>query len=110
ELRAGNWRLAEAHLNEAGGILERTRQEALTRWMLATRATLEALRGQADKARATGEEALALSVAAGTAWGVGECHATLGFLDLSLDSPHAALEHLDRAAEVAARIGPNEPR
>jgi len=78
--------------------------------MLATKASLDALRGRVDEARAAGEEALGLSVAAGALWGVAECHAALGFLELSLGGLHAARHHFDRAAEINDSIGPEEPR
>ena len=110
ELRAGSWDVADQHLGAAASVLERTRQEALRRWMLATKASLDALRGRVDEARAAGEEALGLSVAAGALWGVAECHAALGFLELSLGGLHAARHHFDRAAEINDSIGPEEPR
>jgi DNA-binding NarL/FixJ family response regulator len=110
ELRAGNWSLAADHLDEVEGILERTRQEALARWMLATRALLETVLGRTDEARMAAAEALALSEAAGSAWGVAECHAALGFLDLSLGATRTAVEHLAVAAEIVEQIGPREPR
>ncbi len=110
ELRAGNWSLAAGHLDGAESILERTRQEALARWMLATKASLETVRGHIDEARAAAGEALRLSEAAGSAWGIAECHAALGFLDLSLGAAGTALEHFGLASEIAERIGPREPR
>jgi DNA-binding CsgD family transcriptional regulator len=110
ELRSGSWDLAARHLGEAESVLERTRQHALWRWMLATKASLAALHGQTEEARAAGEESLALSEAAGTLWGMAECHAALGFLDLSLGDLRAARAHLDASAELNERIGPREPR
>ena len=110
ELRAGNWSLSGEHLDEAASVLERTRQEALQRWMLATKASLDGARGRVDEARGAGEEALALSVAAGTLWGTAESHAALGFLDLSVGHVSSARGHLDAAQELGERIGPDEPR
>jgi DNA-binding NarL/FixJ family response regulator len=110
ELRAGRWELAAAHLDEAATVLERTEQAALLRWMLATRASLETLRGNVAEARALAERALELAVEAGALWGEAECRAALGFLDLSLGDPPAAVVHLSAAAELAERIGPAEPR
>ncbi len=110
ELRGGRLELAETHLDEAATVLERTGQDALIRWMLATRASLEALRGNVDEARATAGRALALATAVGAHWGIAECHAALGFLELSLDRPANAVEHLARSAEHEDRIGLLEPR
>lgn len=110
ELRAGRWELAAAHLDEAATVLERTEQAALLRWMLATRASLEALRGNVAEARSLAERALELAVGAGALWGEAECRAALGFLDLSLGDPPSAIVHLSAAAALSERIGPAEPR
>lgn len=110
ELRAGRLDLADRHVREAARVLERTGQEALRRWLLATKALLDALRGSVDEARAAGEQALRLSVAAGALWGIAECHAALGFLDLSLGELASASAHFDRAEEINECIGPAEPR
>ncbi len=110
ELRAGRWELAERHVREAGAVVERTGQEALRRWLLATKATLDTLRGFADEARVAGEEGLRLAIAAGSVWGEAECHAALGFLDLSLGELRSASAHFDRASEIDEHIGPDEPR
>jgi DNA-binding CsgD family transcriptional regulator len=110
ELRAGNVNRCSDHLDEAAAVLERTQLEALVRWMLATRASLETVRGRTEEARMAAMEASTLSEAAGSAWGVAECHAALGFLELSLGSAEAAVEHLGLAAEIAEQIGPLEPR
>ena len=110
ELRAGDWNLADRHLQEASSVLERTKQEALRRWMLATAASLDTLRGRVDEARDAGERALALATYAGAHWQIGECHAALGLLDLSLDHLTAAAANFDRASEINDHIGPKEPR
>jgi DNA-binding CsgD family transcriptional regulator/DNA polymerase III delta prime subunit len=110
ELRAGNWHLARRHLEEAATLADRTGQNALRRWMLATQTVLDASCGRVQEARATGEEALALSLEAGTVWGVAECHAALGFLELSGGDMAAASAQLGSAAELAEHIGPEEPR
>ncbi|MGH3129141.1 MAG: helix-turn-helix transcriptional regulator [Gaiellaceae bacterium] len=110
ELRAGNWDLADGHLHEAASVLERTRQEALWRWLLVTTASLDTVRGRVDEARGAAEQALALATEAGAVWQIAESHAALGLLDLSLDDPAAADGHLERAAAINDRIGPEEPR
>ena len=110
ELRAGSPDLADRHLREADHVLERTGQEALRRWLLATKASLGALRGSVAEARAAAEEALSLASAAGALWGIAECHAALGFLELSLGELAAASAHCDRADEINDSIGPEEPR
>jgi len=110
ELRAGNLNHSSDHLDEAAGVLERTQLEALVRWMLATRASLEIVRGRTDEARTAAMEALTRSEAAGSAWGVAECHAALGFLDLSLGAAATAAEHLGVASEISEQIGPREQR
>ncbi len=110
ELRAGNPAGARDHLDDAATVLERTHQEALKRWMLATRSLLETHCGQVDEARSAGEKALTLSVAAGSIWGIAECHAALGFLDLSVGAHESAVMHLDLTESLEERIAPNEPR
>jgi len=110
EVRAGHWDLADRHLQEASSVLERTKQEALRRWMLATRASLDTLRGHVDEARRASEHALELSIAAGALWQTAECHAAFGLLELSLDDHVAARAHFDRASAINDHIGPEEPR
>ena len=106
ELRAGNWSLAAGHLDEVEGILERTRQEALARWMLATRALLETMLGRTDEARIAAAEALALSEAAGRLGVAGVTRRRL--------RPRSAPPHRGRASRCSRRdveqIGPREPR
>jgi DNA-binding CsgD family transcriptional regulator len=110
ELRAGHWDLADRHLHETSSVLERTKQDALRRWMLATSASLQTVRGNVDDARGAGEDALALATEAGAHWQIGECHAALGLLELSLDDVAAAAVHFDRASAINDHIGPEEPR
>lgn len=110
ETRAGTWELAERHLDEAAHILERARQQWLRCWLLAVKTTLDTLRGRVEEARGAGAEGLELAAAIESIWFVADCHAALGFADLSCGKLSAARDHLESAAELESRIGAGEPR
>jgi DNA-binding CsgD family transcriptional regulator len=109
ELKAGNWALAEEHLRELDGVVDRTGQEGVGCKGLTIKARLDTLRGRVDEARKAGEQALGLAVEGGDEWLVAESLAALGFLELSAGNLEAARAHLDAVDEIYARIGLGEP-
>jgi DNA-binding NarL/FixJ family response regulator len=65
--------------------------------------------GLVDEARSAGVESLRLAMDSAADLLVMETHATLGFLELSLENLPEARAHLDRAAGISSRIGSEQP-
>jgi DNA-binding NarL/FixJ family response regulator len=99
EVRAGNWDLAERHLEEAwsAGVVD-LGDRLLEAELLRRRARLSALRGDADDARRLVAEGRGLAEAIHWAQGVTMNRWVLGFLELSLGEPARAWEALAETA------------
>jgi ATP/maltotriose-dependent transcriptional regulator MalT len=109
ECRVGDWARAARHSAEA---VERSRQTELSTvraWSLYAQALVQAHLGNVDAARAAAEEGLGLAQAAGAVAQTTQIVATLGFLELSLGAPEAAVAHLSPLSEVVVAFGVGEP-
>jgi tetratricopeptide (TPR) repeat protein len=109
EIWAGNWSLAERYAQEgyeAAALMDRP---AVRSWALYARALVHAHRGLVARARAEGEEGLALATAAGfvpaAAWNL---HA-LGFLEWSLGNATGVCAHLEGLGAAVAAAGVSDP-
>jgi DNA-binding CsgD family transcriptional regulator len=109
ELFAGNWDAAERWALDASESVELAGLEDQRAWAEALEAEVDAVRGRVSLARAKAGEALRLSVAAGSPFGMLRCLPVLGFVALSEGRPAEAVEHLSRADELCERIGLLEP-
>jgi DNA-binding CsgD family transcriptional regulator len=109
ELFAGNWDAAERWARDAAESVELAGLEDQRAWAEALEAEVDAVRGRVSQARAKAGEALRLSVAAGSPFGMLRCLPVLGFVALSEDRPAEAVEHLSGADELCERIGLAEP-
>jgi DNA-binding CsgD family transcriptional regulator/tetratricopeptide (TPR) repeat protein len=109
EWRVGNWSRA-AELADAGcGLHEQHGHEGLSPVNEWPRTLIAAHRGQVEDARASAEEALARAEAAGIGTAAAGHRWVLGFLELSLGEPEAALEQLRAANELREKVGHGEP-
>jgi DNA-binding CsgD family transcriptional regulator len=109
EWRAGNWRLAAELADEVRAIEEQLGRGGLSPVRQWPSALIAAHRGLIDEARALANEALERADAeeigtaqAGHRW-------VLGFLDLSLGDPRAALPKLRMAHQLREAVGHGEP-
>jgi DNA-binding CsgD family transcriptional regulator len=98
EWRAGNWRLAAQYAAESLMLREQIgRDNAPARW---PSAIIAAHRGEVDTARGHAERALVGAEAADNRVAQSGNRWVLGFIELSLGDPAAALEHLQPAWEI----------
>jgi DNA-binding CsgD family transcriptional regulator/exonuclease VII small subunit len=109
ECRAGNWEVAAGHAQEAHDI------DVESGWVLGQghtlfpKALVAALRGDADAARADAEEGLRLSLRNQDLLDASCNRAVLGFLELSLSNPTAALQRLEPVVAFLDELGSPEP-
>jgi DNA-binding CsgD family transcriptional regulator len=109
EARAGNWDVAAAHAAEAYEIDVESGRLSGQGHMLFPVALVAALKGEVKKARSAGERGLSQCLANGDLLDVG-CHRwVLGFLELSLSHPSAAMQHFGPAIEYLHALGSPEP-
>jgi DNA-binding CsgD family transcriptional regulator/tetratricopeptide (TPR) repeat protein len=109
ETRAGNWAEA-ARLAERA--VERARQAGLATiyvWSRYTQALVDAHLGHVQPARDAAADALELAGELGAIAPITQTTAALGFLELSLDDPAAAHDHLGPLSELIATVGIAEP-
>ena len=109
ELRVGNWAVAERHLRDLVGIVERAELGLSRHRGLLIKAELDALRGRLEAARGAAEEALAAATAAGWVRELIESRAVLGLVELTAGDIAAARRHLDAADDEFRALGPREP-
>jgi DNA-binding CsgD family transcriptional regulator len=110
ECRAGNWDAASEYARESRAAAQRFRMGG----SLASEGhfavgLVEAHLGRADPARQAALEGLRIAEAAGEIFLLIPNLSVLGFLELSLDHPAEAHEHLSRAVELERAMGVREP-
>jgi DNA-binding CsgD family transcriptional regulator len=99
------WAAAEASYDEAVRLARESGQRTELGSLLAGWAWLDARRGREDACRAHVVEARALCEAAGLGFYAIWCAQALGFLELALGRPAAAVEHFHAQAELMAARG-----
>jgi DNA-binding CsgD family transcriptional regulator len=109
EARAGNWDAAAGHANEAYEIDVESGRLAGQGHMLFPVALVAALRGEVKAARSAAERGLSQCLSNGDLLDASCHHWVLGFLELSLSNPSAAMEHFDPAIEYLRALGAAEP-
>ena len=109
ECRAGNWEVAARHAQEAYEI------DVESGWTLGQchtlfpRALVAALKGEVDAARSDAEEGLRQSLRNQDMLDASCNRAVLGFLELSLSNPTAAMERLEPVLVFLDELGSPEP-
>ncbi|MGZ6343090.1 MAG: LuxR C-terminal-related transcriptional regulator [Candidatus Limnocylindrales bacterium] len=103
ELLVGDWAAARRHAQECHDLVEQGEEVWRGRAMLA-QARVLAAEGELGAARTMALEALARQEAEGDAWEAVIFAALLGFIELSVPDPRAALDYLTRAAAHAAAV------
>lgn len=109
ECRAGNWDAAARHAGEAYEIDVESRRTLGRGHMYFPKALTEAHRGEVDAARADAEEGLRLCLLNEDLLDASFNRAVLGFLELSLSDPAAAIERLEPVLEFLQVLGSAEP-
>jgi DNA-binding CsgD family transcriptional regulator len=102
---AGNFALAEREAEAAVQAATLTGQDVFVAFALLLRAMVRALRGDRDRARTDGTEALALAERIGWAVGVCQTRYSLGFLALSEGNAREAATILEPAVAAAEAVG-----
>jgi DNA-binding CsgD family transcriptional regulator len=109
ECRAGNWDLADRYGSEALEIDVESGRTSGRGHMLFPKALTAAHRGRVDEARSAAEEGVRLCQENEDLLDA-SCHRwVLGFLELSLSEPAAAMQHLEPALEYLDALGAEEP-
>ncbi len=109
ECRAGNWAVAARHAQEAYEIDVESGRVLGQGHMLFPRALVAALTGDVDTARSDAEEGLRQCLRNEDILDA-SCHrAVLGFLELSLPNPSAAIERLRPVLAFLDALGSPEP-
>ncbi|HEV2950951.1 MAG TPA: LuxR C-terminal-related transcriptional regulator, partial [Actinomycetota bacterium] len=109
ECRAGNWEAATRHAEEAYEIDVESGRIWGRGHTLFPKGLIEAHRGNVEAARVDAEEGLRLCELNGDPFN-GNCNgAVLGFLELSLSNPSAAIERLDPVLAFLDEMGAAEP-
>lgn len=103
-LMIGNWTEARRYADECRELVEQG-EEAWRERERTARARILAWQGELDAARTIAEEALAREEAAGDRWEATIFCSLLGFAELSVPAPRAALAYLTRALEHADAMG-----
>ena len=109
ECRAGNWEVAARHAQEAYEIDVESGRVLGQGHMLFPRALVAALTGDVDAARSDAEEGLRRCLRNEDILDA-TCHrAALGFLELSLSNPAAAMERLEPVLAFLDELGSPSP-
>jgi DNA-binding CsgD family transcriptional regulator len=108
-VRAGDWRWAADRADAALELTKQSGREADAAPFLALKAWVEAHVGRIDEARADAAAAIADATATRQPGAVIQARSALGFLELSLGDPVAALEQLDQADALAQATGVEDP-
>lgn len=105
ECWAGDWQAARRLADEGHEVARRTGQAVTERVSLALEAMVEACQGNVDVARAKAKAALVWSEQADDPRFVIRNLRTLGFLELSLGDPAAAMAHFERGLVLERSAG-----
>jgi DNA-binding CsgD family transcriptional regulator len=109
ECRAGNWDLADRYASEAFEIDVESARLSGRGHMLFPKALTAAHRGRVDEARSAAEEGVRRCLEYEDLLDV-SCHRwVLGFLELSLSEPAAAMRHLQPVLEYLDTLASAEP-
>src|SRR5215211_219107 len=108
EAWSGNWTSALRYADESEEAAVEAGLPILRDRALLLRAFVDARLGRVDSARAAAEEALQLAER-GNRLNEIRVLGALGFLELSLENPHQAVQHLSRAAEIEEACGFGDP-
>ena len=109
ECRAGNWKAAARHAREAYEIDVDSGRVLGQGHMLFPKALVAALTGDVDAARSDAEEGLRQCLRNEDLLDVSCNRAVLGFLELSLSNPTAAMERLEPVLAFLDELGSSEP-
>ena len=109
EARAGNWDVAARHAQEAVEIGADSGQLKGRGLHLFPRALVATLRGDVESARSDASEGLRISLANEDLLTASCNRAVLGFLELSLSQPSAAMVHLEPVLSFLHAMGAAEP-
>jgi DNA-binding CsgD family transcriptional regulator len=109
ECRAGNWEVAARHAQEAYEIDVDSGRVLGQGHMLFPRALVAALKGDVDAARSDAEEGLRQCLRNEDILDASCNRAVLGFLELSLSNPTAAMERLQPVLAFLDELGSSEP-
>jgi DNA-binding CsgD family transcriptional regulator len=109
ECRAGNWDVAARHAGEAYEIDVESGRHLGRGHMYFPKALVEAHRGDVDAARSDGEEGLRLCMLNEDLLDANCNGAVLGFLELSLSDPSAAVARLEPVLEFLDVMDAAEP-
>ena len=109
EARACNLPQASTYAGEAIAILDLGRHDLNLGYALVVRALTAAYEGDEHLARPMVLRGLAISDALGDRFFAAQGRSVLGFLELSLDRPSEALEHLRTADDTLNAMGVEEP-
>lgn len=109
DFRMGRWSAAYAAGHESVQFSETRRQENQLSFSLVCLAMVEAGRGQEAECRAHLARALELCERFGIDSIMTYAHVVLGFLEIGLARPHAAIEHLELVSSLVAEQGVLEP-
>ena len=99
----GDWTAARGYAQECVDLVDQGEEVWRDRAIMA-RARILAWEGDLDAARELAREGLARQEAAGDTWEAAIFCALLGFIELSVPDPPAALRHLVATAEHAERL------
>ena len=109
ECRAGNWDLSERYASEEHEIDVESGRLSARGHMLFPGALIAAHRGDVDRARSQAEEGLRICLQHDDLLDA-NCHrSVLGFLELSLSDPLAAMYHLEPVLLFLDALGSSEP-
>jgi len=109
QTRAGEWRQARVHADEAILLAEQIGLVQLQSFALSVSSMIAALTGQVAQARAAAESGLSASRGAREVIFEAQNLAVLGFLELSLEDPAAADSYLRDLPALYERMGYGNP-
>jgi DNA-binding CsgD family transcriptional regulator len=109
ELWTGNWTDAEQYAREHSELAEAMSQPDQRRQALFNLALVHAHQGRIDEARAEADELLSEAESTDDVWGAANALAVLGFAELSLGNPAAAVSYLGRNLAIREGVGAGEP-
>jgi DNA-binding CsgD family transcriptional regulator len=109
ECRAGNWEVAASHAQEAYEIDVESGRVLGQGHMLFPKALVAAYRGDVDRARSDAEEGLRRCLRNEDTLDASCNRAVLGFLELSLRNPVAAIDRLEPVLAFLDGLGSPEP-